>query len=50
MKLYNKTKAIAIYMILFLIDAGIFLTIGCHWKTERTVSNNTFLELWRNNK
>ena len=40
-------KAIVIYTLLFLIDAGIFLTIGCPWKTVRRVSNNTFLELWR---
>jgi len=43
----NKIKAILIYPLLLLVDVGIYLTLGCHWKTERKLSNNIILQLWK---
>jgi hypothetical protein len=46
----NKIKAIAIYPLLLLVDVGIYLTLGCHWKTARQYSNNKLLQLWERGK
>jgi hypothetical protein len=46
-KTMNKIKAVLIYPILLLVDIGIYLTLGCHWKTTRQYSNYKLLQLWK---
>lgn len=42
----RRLKIIIFYPLLFLIDAGIYLTIGGHWKTIRRYTINKLKNSW----
>jgi len=46
----RKLKLIIINILLFLVDLGIYLTIGGHWETMRRYSKNKVKEAWMKSK
>lgn len=46
----RKSKLIVTYILLLIVDIGIYMTRSCQWKVEREYSKRKIKEAWVKNE